>query len=387
MNIDNNGLIFRISRNRLTRLTGGIAPMLRGNSVIPELNCIKMTLEGKMLTMEASNIHNHAVIKVEVDEVGPRGTDGATFLLPGHYAGVLDKIGGEDVRFEYEDNSNRIEMLTDCLESAFAPLEIKSFPQQMNQEGGAACFTIQDAPGFIDALSRLTTIPDTSEGRKVLHGIRIHAKNRTMELAALHGGTVLAVAELPSDAMEEAFEGAIMPVPAALHVVRMFKNAKTLDVAIGKRFTVFASDGVSICSKAIDGEYPNYRRIIPEGGATGRIKIFGREWLRAIASAEGVTGREDGKEMKVRFSASGAQISMSGKDSREAKLDVGYELISGSIVDFEFMARSSSFRLAASVFADEVELAVNGLCTPILLSKGNTLALIMPLTPKKKAVK
>ena len=69
MNIDNNGLIFRISRNRLTRLTGGIAPMLRGNSFIPELNCIKMTLDGKMLTMEASDIHNHAVIKVEVDEV------------------------------------------------------------------------------------------------------------------------------------------------------------------------------------------------------------------------------------------------------------------------------------------------------------------------------
>ena len=37
MKIDNNGLIFRISRNRLTRLTGGIAPMLRGNSFIPEL--------------------------------------------------------------------------------------------------------------------------------------------------------------------------------------------------------------------------------------------------------------------------------------------------------------------------------------------------------------
>ena len=386
MNIDNNGLIFRISRNRLTRLTGGIAPMLRGNSFIPELNCIKMTLDGKMLTMEASDIHNHAVIKVEVDEVGLQGTGGAAFLLPGHYAGVLDKIGGEDVRFEYEDNSNRIEVLTDGLESAFAPLEIKSFPQQMDQEGGAACFTIQDAPGFIDALSRLTPIPDTSEGRKFLHGIRIHAKNRTMELAALHGGTVLAVAELPSDAMEEAFEGAIMPVPAALHVVRMFKNAKTLDVAIGKRFTVFASDGVSICSRAIDGEYPNYRRIIPEG-ATGRIKIFGREWLRAIASAEGVTGREDSKEMKIRFSASGAQISMSGKDSREAKLDVGYELISGDIVDFEFMARSSLFRLATSVFDDEVELAVNGLRTLIVLSKGNMIALIMPLTPQKKAVK
>lgn len=386
MNIDNNGLIFRISRNRLTRLTGRIAPMLRGNSFIPELNCIKITLDGKMLTMEASDIHNHAVIKVEVDEVGPRGTDGAIFLLPGHYARVLDKICGEDVRFEYEDNSNRIEVLTDGFESAFAPLEIKSFPLQMDQEGEASCFTIQDAPAFIDALSRLTPLPDTSDGRKVLHGIKIHAKNRTMELAALHGGKALAVAELPSDAMEETFNGAIMPVPTALHVVRMFKSAKTLDVAIGERFTVFTSDGVSICSKAIDGAYPNYRQVIPEE-SNGRIRIFGREWLRAIASAEVITGREDGKEMKIRFSASGAQISMSGKDSREARLDVGYELLSGDIVDSEFLVGSSLFRLAASVFDDEVELSMNAPRSPIMLNKGNMLALIQPLTPKKKAQK
>lgn len=386
-NVDNFGLIFRIGRERLANVVNALNSIIKNRMAIPALSCFKVTLSGETLKIEATDLQNHATANLEVDEVGIRGEDGFAFLLPAYFSGIIARLNGDDIRFECEDDSSRIQMIADGFSSAFPSLDVINFPERFLLSGGANYFTIQNGREFITTISRMASIPDVGDSRPVLRGIKIHAVNRTMKIAAAFRGSAIAVSETKSDSMEDDFNGTILPVLSANYAERMFKNAEQINVALGKNCAEFSTGHFSLISRAIVGDFPNYQMIVSTD-QPNIVKISRREWDNAISLVKRTAGDDENKKIEVFFSEKSAEIVAVSSDSRESSIEVGYEFLQGNVEEIEFWINAEMFCRMISIFErDEIEIRFRNNISPIALISGNTVAMVQPLRNKNVTVK
>jgi DNA polymerase-3 subunit beta len=88
----------------------------------------------------------------------------------------------------------------------------------------------------------------------------------TLRLAATDGHRLaLTTMDLPEGA--ESAPRCIFPTEALDTALRIFKGATEVIISLTARAVCFTSDGLRLSSKLIDGEFPDYRRVIPEPGA------------------------------------------------------------------------------------------------------------------------
>jgi DNA polymerase III subunit beta len=136
----------------------------------------------------------------------------------------------------------------------------------------------QDLLRIIDK-SRFAISSD--ETRYYLNGIYFHSKDvegKVILRGATTDGHRLAIVEakMPKDC--EAVEGVIIPKKTVGEIRKILETAnKTVKVSLSKTKIKVESDDAVLISKLIDGEFPNYEKVIPIGNdkiATINKKLF-----------------------------------------------------------------------------------------------------------------
>jgi DNA polymerase-3 subunit beta len=100
----------------------------------------------------------------------------------------------------------------------------------------------------------------------VLTGILVSASDRELRMVATDSYR-LSVKETQLDApLESAFEVNV-PARALQELARIASGAdeQELSVSVLQNQVVFALDGVVLSSRLIEGQFPNYRQLLPEG--------------------------------------------------------------------------------------------------------------------------
>jgi len=121
----------------------------------------------------------------------------------------------------------------------------------------------------------------TDETRYYLNGIYFHSKDvdgKVLLRGTTTDGHRLAVVEakMPKDC--ETIEGVIIPKKTVAEIKKVLETAgKTVEVALSKTKMKLKTNDTILISKLIDGEFPNYEKVIPVGNdkiATINKKIF-----------------------------------------------------------------------------------------------------------------
>lgn len=103
--------------------------------------------------------------------------------------------------------------------------------------------------------------------RQVLHGVLVSLKDHMVAMVATDGKRLALVERAP-----EEFSGtegnAIIPLRSAGELRKMAEADDTVELAIGEKQAVFKSGSTVLLTKLIDGNYPNYRQVIPASFAT-----------------------------------------------------------------------------------------------------------------------
>ena len=138
---------------------------------------------------------------------------------------------------------------------------------------------------FCEKINKVAFAAATDEGRPLLTGIRIKKEEGSVVFAATDGYR-LSVAKAN---MTLGFDAdLVVPGRALLEVVKISSEDKS-----GKEITiaqtedgqlVFGMGDIEIHTRLIDGEYPNFEKIIPKSFAT-RALIDREKLLRAVKSA------------------------------------------------------------------------------------------------------
>ena len=161
----------------------------------------------------------------------------------------------------------------------------------------------------------------TDESRYVLNGIFISLKEGKMTFVATDGRR-LALVDEEVDLAEKSSGEFIVPAKAVNELTRLLQDKGTVEIKFGENQASFAlqnenSFSVLLITKLIEGNYPNYRQVIP-GEAKERISLVREEFQQALRRAEIMTS-EKANSVKLAFGKNNLTITANSPEVGEAR--------------------------------------------------------------------
>ena len=169
----------------------------------------------------------------------------------------------------------------------------------------------------------------TDESRYVLNGIFLSLKDHKMTMVATDGRR-LALVDEEVDVSETSHGEFIVPAKTVNELNRLLQDKGELELRYAENqasFTLKDEKGSSILivTKLIEGNYPNYRQVIP-AETKERVSLVREEFLHALRRAEIMTS-EKSNSVKLSFGKNKLEITANSPEVGEAKesLAVNYK--------------------------------------------------------------
>jgi DNA polymerase-3 subunit beta len=202
------------------------------------------------------------------------------------------------------------------------------------------------------------TMSSEEKTRVYLCGVFLHVHDGKL-CAASTDGVRMVCAEAPLPAGADGLPDIILPKKLVLllrrHLAKM-QPGDRLDIRASRQKVMISYGTTVLLGKLIDGEYPNYRRIIPVGNDKP-LKVHSGELVRAIGAASALveaaadgTGRSKG--LAFRLSPTGCELRSSSGDANAVEPLDG-EFASG---DFEIGLNALYAAPVAGIFGEAAEL-------------------------------
>jgi DNA polymerase-3 subunit beta len=168
-----------------------------------------------------------------------------------------------------------------------------------------------------EALKKTAYAISTDETRYVLNGIYCQFKESKMTLVATDGRR-LAMTDVDVEFPESNEVSVIVPTKAVNELQRLLKDDQgELRMRIGARQIAFELNQHHLVSKLIEGNYPNFRQVIP-GTARERVTLERETFLQA-AQRVSLLAPDKSNSVKLHFSKDNIEITANSADIGEAR--------------------------------------------------------------------
>ena len=161
----------------------------------------------------------------------------------------------------------------------------------------------------------------TDESRYVLNGLFVSLKEGKMTVVATDGRR-LALVDEEVEISEKSSGEFIIPAKAVNELTRLFQEKGEVEIKLGENQASFALKddkgfSVLLITKLIEGNYPNYRQVIPNE-MKERVSLVREELLHALRRAEIMTS-EKANSVKLTFSRNNLTITANSPEVGEAR--------------------------------------------------------------------
>ena len=203
-------------------------------------------------------------------EVGLRVPLAAEVLSPG--AAVLParllldvarSLPADELTLELRSAEQDVELICGASTFNLRTLRVEDFPTLPSPSPETR--VVLPAEAFMHTVSRVARSASRDETRPVLTGILISASAQELRMVATDSYRL----SVKQTALDSPLEGALeanVPARALQELVRIAQQepAESLAVSVGQSQVVFELADVVLSSRLIDGQFPNYRQLLPE---------------------------------------------------------------------------------------------------------------------------
>jgi DNA polymerase-3 subunit beta len=189
--------------------------------------------------------------------------EGAVVLPARLVVDVVRALPGDTVSLELRPAEQDVELVAGAATFHIRTLRLEDFPPFPEVEGDERVEV--PAPAFVDTVGKVARSASRDETRPVLTGVLVSASSSELRMVATDSYR-LSVKETQLEvALQGAFE-ANVPARALQELTRIAGQAAadTLSVAVRANQVVFEVGGVVLSSRLIDGQFPNYRQLLPD---------------------------------------------------------------------------------------------------------------------------
>ncbi|MBV8161709.1 MAG: DNA polymerase III subunit beta, partial [Acidimicrobiia bacterium] len=228
------------------------------------------------------------------------GGDPGVCVIPARLA--TDIVRGLDpgsVSFEVDENEARIAAgPTHYAVRVLPPEEFLRLPQP---SGDAVTLVASD---FADALRQVVPAASRDEARPILTGVLMAAEAGGLRLVATDSYR-LAVRDLPGTSVLQEGQTVLVPSRALAELNRIVGGADQVTLRLASDEASFEVGSTRLTSRLIEGDFPNYRQLIPQS-YPNRLIVGKEPFLNAIrrvkllakdATPVRLTLRPDGLEL------------------------------------------------------------------------------------------
>ncbi len=270
-----------IERGALLKSLNHVQSVVERRNTIPILSNVLMQASGGTLNLSATDLDIEVVESLVTDVIEEGGTTAPAHTL---YDIVRKLPDGAQVQLEYGSDDPRLILRAARSEFALACLPREDFPVLAAGDLPHQ-FTIE-AKDLNRLIDKTKFAVSTEETRYYLNGIYLHATDASdgpqMLRAVATDGHRLARVEFPAPAGSENMSGVIVPRKTVMEVSRLIEDAEgPVQVAVSESKIRFQVDGSVLTSKLIDGTFPEYSRVIPEGNDKV-LSVNGKEFAQSV---------------------------------------------------------------------------------------------------------
>ncbi|OGM31345.1 DNA polymerase III subunit beta [Candidatus Woesebacteria bacterium RIFCSPHIGHO2_01_FULL_44_10] len=173
---------------------------------------------------------------------------------------------------------------------------------------------------FMGALGKTIFAASTDETRPVLMGALFMLEGKGLSLVATDGFRLSQKKISLSDRQKEKTLKMILPRNTLSEVVKMGEGSLQMQIKPAESQVIFACGKTVLSSRVIEGEYPDFEKIIPKESNT-TISVDKVEFVRAIKLAS-VFARESANVVKFEIGDKTLDVSASSQKSGEQKTSV-----------------------------------------------------------------
>ncbi|MFH1837404.1 MAG: DNA polymerase III subunit beta [Candidatus Omnitrophota bacterium] len=205
------------------------------------------------------------------------------------------------------------------------------------------------------------------DSRFILTGIYFSIKGDKLKLVATDGRR-LAISEktLPKKTLVD--KTIVIPIKAVQEVKRMLMDEGDVEIKFNENQVSFSIDKSFVLSRLIEGEYPNYKKVIPE--RTGEeVKIGRGEFLDAARRASIFTD-QDSMAIKLSIKKKKMIISKNTPYLGETKEEIDIDYTGNNEIEIGFNPRYL-MDVLKNLSDEEISFEINGANKPGVLRKGD----------------
>jgi DNA polymerase-3 subunit beta len=171
-----------------------------------------------------------------------------------------------------------------------------------------------DREALLETIGRVGRSASRDESRPVLTGILVQFEPGKLVMAATDSYR-LAVKETPSSSALPELE-AIIPARALQELARVASGADELQLGVLENHVVFGIDGAWLTTRRIDGQFPNYRQLLPEQ-FEHELELPREELLEVVRRVSLMAQRNS--PLRLRFADGELTVSAQTQDVGEAR--------------------------------------------------------------------
>jgi DNA polymerase-3 subunit beta len=248
---------FTCERSILLKEVSIAQEIIASKNAISILSNIYLETEDSVLIIKATDIKVNFETRVPV-EVGEKGS---TTVFGEKFLGILSSIPDGELEFEQKDinivikpRAKKIKFQLKCIASEKYP-EFPSFNKENFFE-----IPVRD---FKDMIQQTIFAVSDDETRYFMNGVFFKKEEDKMIMVATDGRRLAYVEKLAGEKIED-FIGVIIPPKVLGILMRRAGDEGLIGISITDK-NIFINFGYySLSSVLIDGQFPNYQRVIPE---------------------------------------------------------------------------------------------------------------------------
>ena len=356
----------------------------QAQSVVERRNTIPI-LANVLIEAEGSDVHFRATdLDIEVvDKAGAHvERSGATTVSAVTLHEIVRKLpDGALVTLTDDSAAGRLTVEAGRSNFNLATLPKEDFPVMATSEYSAN-FGI-DASVLRRLFDKSKFAISTEETRYYLNGVYMHVSDadgaQVLRCVATDGHRLARIdAPLPEGASD--MPGVIVPRKTVGELRKLLDDDDAkIAVSVSETKVRFATEDITLTSKVIDGTFPDYTRVIPQGN-TRKLEVDAADFAKAVDRVATVSS-ERSRAVKLTLEEDKLTLSVNAPDSgaAEEELAVAYQ---DENLEIGFNAKYL-LEIASQVDRENAVFMFNSAGDPTLMREGNDMSAVYVVMPMR----
>jgi DNA polymerase-3 subunit beta len=228
-------------------------------SAVQALSGVKIsaTSDGAELLATDMDVGLRVPLKAKVERAGD-------VVLPARLLlDVVRALPAQEASLELRPAEQDVELISGSATFHLRTLRLEDFPELPGPSEDTR--VALPAAAFVETINRVARSASRDETRPILTGILMSAAEHELRMVATDSYRL----SVKQTRLEQPLAGTLeanVPARALQELVRIAQQADGAEVAVsvGRNQAVFELDGITLSSRLLEGQFPNYRQLLPE---------------------------------------------------------------------------------------------------------------------------